>query len=295
MRPFLQNIRKPEWIRTRMPSGEEYVGVRAILKRYKLNTVCEDALCPNLSNCWGSGTVTIMILGNICSRACRFCAVRSGDPGGKIDLDEPRRVGLAVRELGLKYVVITSVTRDDLPDGGASIYAETVREIKKNNRDVIVEILIPDFNNSRESIRTIVESGPEVIGHNIETVERLTPLVRDPRAGYWKSLKTLKMVKEENPNIYTKSSLMLGLGETREEVIRTMRDLRNVGVDFLTLGQYLRPTKKHIPVVEYIAPETFNEYKKIGEELGFIYVASGPLVRSSYLAGEYYFRNIKIA
>ncbi|MEM3952461.1 MAG: lipoyl synthase, partial [Nitrososphaerota archaeon] len=200
-----------------------------------------------------------------------------------------------VRELGLKYVVITSVTRDDLPDGGASIYAETVREIKKNNRDVIVEILIPDFNNSRESIRTIVESGPEVIGHNIETVERLTPLVRDPRAGYWKSLKTLKMVKEENPNIYTKSSLMLGLGETREEVIRTMRDLRNVGVDFLTLGQYLRPTKKHIPVVEYIAPETFNEYKKIGEELGFIYVASGPLVRSSYLAGEYYFRNIKIA
>jgi len=291
----LQNIRKPEWIRTRMPSGEEYVRVRVILKRYKLNTVCEDALCPNLSNCWGSGTVTIMILGNICSRACRFCAVRSGDPGGKIDLDEPRRVGLAVRELGLKYVVITSVTRDDLPDGGASIYAETVREIKKNNRDVIVEILIPDFNNSRESIRTIVESGPEVIGHNIETVERLTPLVRDPRAGYWKSLKTLKMVKEENPNIYTKSSLMLGLGETREEVIRTMRDLRNVGVDFLTLGQYLRPTKKHIPVVEYIAPETFNEYKKIGEELGFIYVASGPLVRSSYLAGEYYFRNIKIA
>jgi len=278
-----------------MPSGEEYVRVRVILKRYKLNTVCEDALCPNLSNCWGSGTVTIMILGNICSRACRFCAVRSGDPGGKIDLDEPRRVGLAVRELGLKYVVITSVTRDDLPDGGASIYAETVREIKKNNRDVIVEILIPDFNNSRESIRTIVESGPEVIGHNIETVERLTPLVRDPRAGYWKSLKTLKMVKEENPNIYTKSSLMLGLGETREEVIRTMRDLRNVGVDFLTLGQYLRPTKKHIPVVEYIAPETFNEYKKIGEELGFIYVASGPLVRSSYLAGEYYFRNIKIA
>ncbi|MCF8885118.1 MAG: lipoyl synthase [Nitrososphaerota archaeon] len=291
----MQNIRKPEWIRTRMPSGEEYVRVRVILKRYKLNTVCEDALCPNLSNCWGSGTVTIMILGNICSRACRFCAVRSGDPGGKIDLDEPRRVGLAVRELGLKYVVITSVTRDDLPDGGASIYAETVREIKKNNRDVIVEILIPDFNNSRESIRTIVESGPEVIGHNIETVERLTPLVRDPRAGYWKSLKTLKMVKEENPNIYTKSSLMLGLGETREEVIRTMRDLRNVGVDFLTLGQYLRPTKKHIPVVEYIAPETFNEYKKIGEELGFIYVASGPLVRSSYLAGEYYFRNIKIA
>ncbi|MEM1742763.1 MAG: lipoyl synthase [Nitrososphaerota archaeon] len=290
----MQNIRKPEWIRTRMPSGEEYVRVRVILKRYKLNTVCEDALCPNLSNCWGSGTVTIMILGNICSRACRFCAVRSGDPGGKIDLDEPRRVGLAVRELGLKYVVITSVTRDDLPDGGASIYAETVREIKKNNRDVIVEILIPDFNNSRESIRTIVESGPEVIGHNIETVERLTPLVRDPRAGYWKSLKTLKMVKEENPNIYTKSSLMLGLGETREEVIRTMRDLRNVGVDFLTLGQYLRPTKKHIPVVEYIAPETFNEYKKIGEELGFIYVASGPLVRSSYLAGEYYFRNIKI-
>lgn len=291
----MRNIRKPEWIRTRMPSGEEYVRVRVILKRYKLNTVCEDALCPNLSNCWGSGTVTIMILGNICSRACRFCAVRSGDPGGKIDLDEPRRVGLAVRELGLKYVVITSVTRDDLPDGGASIYAETVREIKKNNRDVIVEILIPDFNNSRESIRTIVESGPEVIGHNIETVERLTPLVRDPRAGYWKSLKTLKMVKEENPNIYTKSSLMLGLGETREEVIRTMRDLRNVGVDFLTLGQYLRPTKKHIPVVEYIAPETFNEYKKIGEELGFIYVASGPLVRSSYLAGEYYFRNIKIA
>ena len=280
-------LRKPPWIKLRLPSSGEYSRVRAILRKYKLNTVCEDSLCPNLAECWGSGTFTLMILGRICTRACKFCAIKTGNPGGVVDRDEPRRVAEAVKELGMGYVVITSVTRDDLPDGGASIYSETIRSIKSSTPNVKVEVLIPDLNNDVDALSQIVREKPDVIGHNIETVKRLTKIVRDPRAGYEKSLKTLKIVKELAPEIYTKSSIMLGLGETEEEVVAAMRDLREVGVDILTLGQYLQPTRQHLPVVEYVHPEKFERLKKIGEELGFLSVAAGPLVRSSYKAAEY--------
>ncbi|MEM2068281.1 MAG: lipoyl synthase [Nitrososphaerota archaeon] len=283
---------KPSWIRVKLPSSEGYAHTRSIMKKYNLNTVCEEALCPNISECWGCRTATILILGDTCTRSCRFCAVKSGNRKGFVDLEEPRRVAQAVSELDLKYVVITSVTRDDLKDGGASIYAETIREIKKINDDTLIEVLIPDFNNDVKALKTVVEAGPDVIGHNVETVRRLTPLIRDSRAGYDKSLRTLKIVKELDPNIYTKSSLMLGLGETIEEVIQTMMDLRRIKVDFFTIGQYLRPSKRHLPVKEYVPPEKFEELRRIGENLGFMYVASGPLVRSSYLAAEYFLRAI---
>lgn len=284
--------RKPGWIRVKLPSSLEYAHIRNVMKKHNLHTVCEEALCPNISECWGRLTATILILGDTCTRSCRFCAVRSGNPKGFVDLEEPKRVAQAISELGLRYVVITSVTRDDLEDGGASIYAETIKEIRKVNYSTLIELLIPDFNNDVRALKIVIEARPDVIGHNIETVERLTPLVRDLRAGYGKSLKTLKIIKELEPNIYTKSSLMLGLGETMEEVIQTMVDLRRIGVDFLTIGQYLRPSKKHLPVKEYIPPEKFEELRRIGESLGFLYVASGPLVRSSYLAGEYFLRTI---
>lgn len=288
----MPGLGKPPWIRVRLPSGETYARVRGVLRRYGLHTVCEGAMCPNIAECWGGGTATIMLLGEVCSRACRFCAVRSGDPGGRVDVGEPRRVAEAVRELGLDYVVLTSVTRDDLPDGGAWVYAETVRLIKEMSPRTVVEALIPDLNNDVDAIRKVVESGAEVIGHNLETVERLAGKVRDPRAGYRKSLTTLRIVKELSDKVYTKSSLLLGLGETEEEVVEAMRDLRSVGVDILTLGQYLRPTKRHLPVAEYVAPEKFEKFKRIGEELGFLYVASGPLVRSSYRAGEYFLKKV---
>jgi lipoic acid synthetase len=284
-------LRKPSWIRVRLPAGQEYGMVNAVMRKHKLHTVCEEALCPNISECWRHLNATIMILGDTCTRSCRFCAVKSGKPGGIVDLEEPKRVAEAIQELGLRYVVITSVTRDDLEDGGASIYAETVREIRKRSKNTLIELLIPDFNNNVKALEIVVDSKPDVIGHNIETVKRLTPLVRDARAGYEKSLKTLKTIKELNPEIYTKSSIMLGLGETVEEVVQSMIDLRKVGVDFLTLGQYLRPTKRHLPVKEYIPPERFEELRRIGENLGFLYVASGPLVRSSYLAGEFFRRS----
>jgi len=276
----------------KLPSGETYSRVRSIIRKYRLHTVCDEALCPNISECWGSGTATIMLLGDTCTRACKFCAVKTGNPRGYIDRDEPRRVAEAVKELNLDYVVLTSVTRDDLEDGGASIYAETVRLVKEVCPDIIVEVLIPDFNNDPNALKMVVESGVDVVAHNIETVERLTPKVRDPRAGYWKSLKTLKMVKDLSDKVYTKSSIMLGLGERDDEVVKAMRDLRSVGVDILTIGQYLQPTRHHLPVVEYVTPEKFRWFREIGEKLGFLYVASGPLVRSSYKAGEYFIKHV---
>lgn len=280
--------KKPPWIRVKLPSSEGYSRVRAVLRKHRLHTVCESALCPNLAECWGSGTFTIMILGDVCTRACKFCAVKTGNPNGVVDFEEPRRVAEAVKEIGMNYVVITSVTRDDLPDGGASIYAETIRRIKRTAPNVRVEVLIPDFNNDAEALRKIVEARPDVIGHNIETVERLTKKVRDPRAGYGKSLKTLEILKKLAPEIRTKSSIMLGLGETAEEVVKAMKDLREVSVDILTLGQYLQPTKNHLRVVEYVPPERFEYLRRIGEEMGFELVAAGPLVRSSYKAAEYF-------
>jgi len=276
----------------KLPSGETYSRIRSIIRKHRLHTVCDEALCPNISECWGSGTATIMLLGDTCTRACRFCAVKTGNPRGYVDWDEPRRVAEAVKELNLDYVVLTSVTRDDLEDGGASIYAETVRLIKEACPDIIVEVLIPDFNNDLNALKMVVESGVDVVAHNIETVERLTPKVRDPRAGYWKSLKTLKIVKDLSSKIYTKSSIMLGLGERDDEVVKAMRDLRSVGADILTIGQYLQPTRHHLPVVEYVTPEKFRWFKEIGERLGFLYVASAPLVRSSYKAGEYFIKHV---
>ena len=283
----MELIRKPSWLRVKAPAGENYTKVKQSLRLLNLHTVCEEARCPNISECWGTGTATIMIMGDICSRGCRFCAVNSGKPS-LLDAGEPERVAKAIKEWKLRYVVITSVCRDDLEDGGAEHIAKTVKAIKLLCPTTIVESLIPDFRGYDSSIKKIVKSEPEVISHNIETVPRLTPKVRDVRASYEQSLLVLKKIKDINSLIYTKSSIMLGLGESEEEVIQTIKDLRSVGVSILTLGQYLQPTPKHLPLVEFIAPEKFNWFREIAEKMGFVYVASGPLVRSSYRAAEFF-------
>ena len=287
----MELIKKPAWLRVRAPAGENYTKVKQSLRSLNLHTVCEEARCPNISECWGTGTATIMIMGDICSRGCRFCAVNSGKPV-LLDTGEPERVAKAIKEWGLRYVVITSVCRDDLEDGGAEHIAKTIKAIKLLCPTIIVESLIPDFRGDDGSIKKIVKSKPEVISHNIETVPRLTPKVRDARASYEQSLLVLKKIKDINSMIYTKSSIMLGLGETEEELIQAIRDLRSIGVNILTMGQYLQPTSKHLPVVEYVTPEKFNWFRKIAEQMGFVYVASGPLVRSSYRAGEFFVENV---
>jgi lipoyl synthase len=287
----MELIKKPAWLRVRAPAGENYTKVKQSLRSLNLHTVCEEARCPNISECWGTGTATIMIMGDICSRGCRFCAVNSGKPV-LLDTGEPERVAKAIKEWGLRYVVITSVCRDDLEDGGAEHIAKTIKAIKLLCPTIIVEALIPDFRADDGSIIKIVKSEPEVISHNIETVLRLTPKVRDARASYEQSLSVLKKIKDINSLIYTKSSIMLGLGESEEEVIQTMKDLRSVGVSILTIGQYLQPTPKHLPLIEFIAPEKFNWFREIAERMGFVYVASGPLVRSSYRAGEFFLEKI---
>jgi lipoic acid synthetase len=287
----MELIKKPSWLRVRAPTGENYTKVKQSLRSLNLHTVCEEARCPNISECWGTGTATIMIMGEICSRGCRFCAVNSGKPV-LLDTGEPERVAKAIKEWGLRYVVITSVCRDDLEDGGAEHIAKTIKAIKLLSPTIIVESLIPDFRGDDSSIIRIVKSKPEVISHNIETVSRLSPKVRDARASYEQSLLVLKKIKDINSLIYTKSSIMLGLGESEEEVIQTIKDLRSVGVSILTIGQYLQPTPKHLPIVEFIAPEKFNWFKEIAEQMGFVYVASGPLVRSSYRAGEFFLEKI---
>lgn len=280
--------RHPQWIRVRAPIGEEYTRLKGLVRTLDLHTVCEEALCPNVGECWGAGTLTIMILGDVCTRACRFCAVTTGNPRGIVDLDEPRRVGEAIAALNLTYVVITSVDRDDLPDQGAGIFAQTVREIKARSPRTIVEVLTPDFQGRADLMEKIVDAQPEVIAQNIETVRRLTYVVRDRRAGYDQTLNILRAVKEMDPTRKTKSSILLGFGETADEVIETMRDLRDAQVDLLAIGQYLRPTnkKRHYPLVEYVRPEQFACLKEEGMKLGFTYIASGPLVRSSYKAWE---------
>lgn len=287
----MELIRKPVWLRVSPPGGENYIQIKQSLRSRNLHTVCEEARCPNISECWGTGTATIMIMGDTCSRGCRFCSVNSGKPV-LLDPSEPERVAQAIKEWGLRYVVITSVCRDDLEDGGAEHIAKTIEAIKRLCPKIIVESLIPDFRGNVNSIKKIVESGPEVISHNIETVKRLSTKIRDNRASYEQSLSVLKKCKEMNSLIYTKSSIMLGLGESKEEIIETMKDLRTVVVDILTMGQYLQPTPTHLPVVEYISPTQFNMLKKIAETMGFVYVASGPLVRSSYRAGEFFFEKI---
>jgi len=280
--------RKPEWLKINLPSKGKYSEIKKILKELNLHTVCVEAKCPNLGQCWGEGTATFMILGDICTRYCKFCATKTGNPHGIVDEDEPRRVAIAVQEMDLDYVVITSVTRDDLPDGGASIFRQTIEEIRKIKPDVYIEVLVPDFDGVRENIKTVIEAEPTVFAHNVEVVRRLTPLVRDRRASYEKSLSVLSIAKELNSELLTKSGFMVGLGETFDEVIETMRDLRERDVDFLTIGQYLKPSPKHLQVDRYVTPEEFKEYEKIGLDMGFKYVASGPLVRSSYRAGEFF-------
>lgn len=287
----MELIKKPVWLRVRPPAGENYTNVKQSLRLLNLHTVCEEARCPNISECWGTGTATIMIMGDICSRGCRFCAVNSGKPF-LLDAGEPERVAKAIKEWGLRYVVITSVCRDDLEDGGAQHIAKTIKAIKLLCPTTILESLIPDFRGDESSVKEIVKSQPEVIGHNIETVSRLTPKVRDVRASYEQSLLVLKKIKDINPLIYTKSSIMLGLGESEDEVIQTIKDLKSVGVSILTIGQYLQPTPKHLPVLKFISPDKFNWFREIAEQMGFVYVASGPLVRSSYRAGEFFLEKI---
>jgi lipoyl synthase len=282
---------KPDWLTVRPPGGQAYGSLKDLFGGLGLHTVCEEAHCPNVQECWGGGTATLMLMGDVCSRACRFCMVTPGKPSGTLDPFEPERVAMALSKMGLKYVVLTSVDRDDLPDGGASHIAQTIRRVKDRVPGMLLEVLIPDFQGDIDSLRTVVDAGPEVIAHNIETTRSLTPRVRDPRATYSQSLSVLRNVKKLDSRVYTKSSIMVGLGEKEDEMEEAMAHLRGAGVDFLTVGQYLRPSARHLPVLEYVPPEKFDAYRKMGERLGFRYVASGPLVRSSYRAGEFYIRS----
>lgn len=285
---------KPDWIKATAPGETEAeVEVGSILTEHGLHTVCREADCPNQGECWKDGTATFMLLGDLCTRNCRFCDVDTGDPGGSLAEGEPRRIREAVNELELDYVVLTSVDRDDLTDGGARLFEKTVREIEDISDSPLVEGLIPDFSGDDSSLQLIAESGMEVVGHNIETVERLTPEVRDSRAGYRLSLSVLKKIKEFDPELVTKSSIMLGLGEGRDEVIGAMEDLREAGVDIVTLGQYLRPSKDQLPVEKFWEASEFTELGNIARDLGFPGVVSGPFVRSSYKAKETYLKAIE--
>ncbi len=275
---------RPEWLKARAPSGEGYREIRETMRDLNLHTVCEEAACPNIGECWNNRTATFMILGNVCTRSCGFCNVLTGKPT-ELDLDEPYRVADAAKKMGLKHAVITSVNRDELEDGGAAIFAETIREIRKQVPGCAIEVLTPDFKADREAIRTLIDSRPDTFNHNIETVPRLYPAVR-PQAKYDRSLEVLRYVKEINPEGLTKSGFMVGLGEVEEELLETMRDLREVAVDILTIGQYLRPSENHLPMSRYYTPKEFADLRKLGFELGFKHVESGPLVRSSYHAHE---------
>ncbi len=288
-----RHIPKPSWLKIKLPFGDTYTHVKHSLKEKGLHTVCEEAKCPNLGECWTSGTATFMLMGEICTRGCRFCAVKTRKRGTPLDPEEPKKVAKAVQEMGLDYVVLTSVDRDDLPDGGSSHFAETVEAIRKyNSPPPMIEILTPDFAGDRRALERVVASKPTVFAHNVETVPSLTPKVRDPRCSFELSLDVLRQVKELDPSIYTKSSIMLGLGESEAEVLETLRELRRAEVDIVTLGQYLQPTKKHLPVKEYITPDKFRSLGKKALEMGFLYVASGPLVRSSYRAAEFFIKNL---
>ena len=283
---------KPEWIKVRAPAGEKYQQIKGLLTSLNLATVCQEARCPNIAECWGGGTATFMLMGEVCTRGCRFCSVKTGNPKGRIDNDEPEKVGFAIAQMNLDYVVITSVDRDDLPDEGSGHFARTVATIKANRPELLVEVLTPDFKGREEYIAKIIDVKPDVFAHNIETVERLQKRVRDPRATYAQSLGVLAFVKKHDPTRYTKTSIMLGLGETDDEVMQTLRDLRSVDCDVVTFGQYLQPTKTKLKVEEFVTPEKFENWKARAEEMGFLYVASGALVRSSYRAGEYFMRGI---
>ncbi|MCI0668875.1 MAG: lipoyl synthase [Myxococcaceae bacterium] len=283
--------RKPDWLKVRMPHGEGYERVKAIVKRTKLATVCEEARCPNIAECWGGGTATVMLMGEVCTRACRFCHVKVGAPP-PLDPQEPENLALAVKELDLEYIVVTSVNRDDRPDGGAGHFAAAIRALRRESPRTLVEVLIPDFKGVERDLATVAEARPHVVAHNVETVERLTPTVRDRRAGYRQSLKVLEYLKGRPEGLYTKSSIMVGLGETDEELEQTFEDLRNAGVDVLTLGQYLQPSQYHLRVERFATPQQFQEYHDRAMSHGFLYVASGPLVRSSYRAAEFFMKGL---
>ena len=276
--------RKPRWLRAQLPAGARYRRLKGLMREHRLATVCEESHCPNIGECWNAGTATLMVMGGVCTRACRFCAVDTGNPGGWLDPEEPENAAETVRLMDLGYVVLTSVDRDDLADGGASHFAGCVRAIRRRSPKTAVEVLTPDFRGDEESVRTVLASGPTVFAHNIETVRRLTPRVRDPRAGYDQSLAVLKAAARLGGGILTKSGIMLGLGERPGELRQAMRDLRRHGVSLLTLGQYLRPTKHHLPVERYVPPGEFAEWREYGLAAGFVEVVAGPLVRSSYRA-----------
>ena len=282
---------KPPWLKAKAPTGVRFQSVRTLVREHRLATVCEEAKCPNIGECWNAGTATIMLMGAVCTRACRFCAVDTGNPHGWLDADEPENAARTVELMRLSYVVLTSVDRDDLTDGGAAHYAACVRAIKRRNPRTAVEALTPDFQGVRADVQTVVDSGIEVFAQNIETVLRLTHPVRDPRAGYQQTLQVLQIAKQRRPAVLTKSSLMLGLGESEAEIDATLADLRAAGVDIVTLGQYLRPTLNHLPVQRFVTPEEFDRYRELALARGFLECVSGPLVRSSYRAEQALNRN----
>lgn len=276
--------RKPTWLRVKSQNSSKYRELKSIVSDKKLHTVCEEAMCPNIQECWSHGTATFMLLGSVCTRACRFCAVDTGNPKGILDKDEPNKVANSIAHMNLKYAVLTSVNRDDLIDGGAEHFSHTIQAIKEKVPEVIVEALVPDFLGNKKSIEVLLNSKLEVFAQNLETVSRLTKRVRDPRAGYDQTLEVLSYAKQYSPSVITKTSLMFGLGETEEEILKTFDDIRETGVDVLTLGQYMRPTVNHLPVEKWYTPEEFAYFKDLAIEIGFLEVASGPMVRSSYRA-----------
>lgn len=284
--------KKPDWLRVKPPGGDSYVRIKGLLRSRGLHTVCEEARCPNVGECWSGGTATFMLLGDTCTRACGFCAVKTGNPRRRVDADEPRKLAESVANMGLRYVVLTTVDRDDLSDGGAAHFAATVRAIRALDPGIRIEVLTGDFRGDAAALAVLLEAQPDVFAHNLETVERLTPVVRDRRATYRQSLAVLRRARQLAPQVYTKSSLMVGLGETTDELLLSMRELREHGVDLLTIGQYLRPTPQHLPVVSFLDPAGFATLRAAGLELGFAYVAAGPLVRSSYRAAEHFIEQV---
>ena len=276
--------RKPTWLRVKSQNSSKYRQLKSIVSDKKLHTVCEEAMCPNIQECWSHGTATFMLLGSVCTRACKFCAVDTGNPKGSLDKDEPIKVANSIAHMNLKYAVLTSVNRDDLADGGAEHFSHTIQAIKEKAPEVIVEALVPDFLGNKQSIEILLNSKLEVFAQNLETVSRLTKRVRDPRAGYDQTLEVLSYAKQHSPSVITKTSLMFGLGETEEEILKTFDDIKGTGVDVLTLGQYMRPTENHLPVEKWYTPEEFEYFKDLAIGMGFLEVASGPMVRSSYRA-----------
>jgi lipoic acid synthetase len=284
-------LAKPPWLKARIPAGEAYERLRGLVREHRLATVCEESMCPNIGECWNHGTATLMLMGKVCTRSCQFCAVDTGNPGGWLDPEEVENAARTAAIMGLGYVVLTSVDRDDLPDGGAGHYADCIRAIKARCPGIKVEALTPDFAGREQDVATVVASGVDVFAQNLETVERLTHVVRDPRAGYRQTLDVLACAKRLRADLLTKTSLMLGLGEEDDEILRAIDDIRAAGVDILTFGQYLRPTRNHLPVVRYVTPEEFERYRAQGLERGFLEVVAGPLVRSSYRADRVFEKN----